>query len=176
MIANASPVTSVRIEEITSAFSPELLQSARQLLLEYGQFVASHPHAAQFCYGSLEKEAARLPFGYLEQGGGSAWALVNEKPVGFIAWRLAPGDLAKDSWEMKRLWVRPEGRGLGLGRRLTQEVLDRARAAERKAVYLDTIPAAMPDAVRLYRSMGFMPCSAYDGNPIEHIEYFVKAL
>jgi GNAT superfamily N-acetyltransferase len=126
--------------------------------------------------GTLETEAARLPLSFLEQGGGALVGLVNESPAGFVAWRLAPGQLAEDSWELKRLWVRPEGRGTGLGRALTQSVLDKAVIAGRKAVYLDTVPSAMEAAHRLYLAMGFVPCFAYGDNPIEAVEYLVKRL
>ncbi|HEY3629207.1 MAG TPA: GNAT family N-acetyltransferase, partial [Terracidiphilus sp.] len=76
----------------------------------------------------------------------------------------------------KRLWVRNQGRGLGLGRALTQAVLDRASAAGRTAVYLDTVPAAMAAAHRLYLDMGFQPCAAYNDNPVEGLAYLVKYL
>jgi ribosomal protein S18 acetylase RimI-like enzyme len=170
------PVPEVLLVELTHTAPPELLAQARELLLEYGQFVISQPAAAQFCFGALEKEVARLPLSFQEQGGGALVGLVNGKPAGFVAWRLVPGQLEEDSWELKRLWVRPEGRGTGLGRALTQAVLDRAVATGRKAVYLDTVPAAMTLALRLYLEMGFERCAPYGDNPIEHLEYLVKRL
>jgi GNAT superfamily N-acetyltransferase len=176
MAGNNAPVLEVQVLELTATAPAELLTQARELLLEYGRFVISQPAAALFCFGSLEKEAARLPLRFHEQGGGAMIGLVNEKPAGFVAWRLAPGKLAEDSWELKRLWVRPQGRGTGLGRALTQAVLTRAVAAGRKAVYLDTVPAAMAAAHRLYLAMGFVPCSPYGDNPIDEIEYLVKNL
>jgi GNAT superfamily N-acetyltransferase len=166
----------VRIEEITGDFPAEVLDRARELLLEYGQFVVSHPAAKQFCYGSLEKEAAALPESYVAQGGGSFWAMLDERPVGFVAWRHAPGELGRHAWEMKRLWVRPEGRGTGAGRALTEAVIDRAIAAGRTAVYLDTIPGLMETAMRLYLKMGFLPCEPYGDNPVERFTCLVKYL
>ena len=77
---------------------------------------------------------------------------------------------------MKRLWVRLEGRGTGLGRSLMQAVIDRAVAAGRKAVYLDTIPGAMGAAHRLYLEMGFNPCPPYGDNPMEAAVYLRKDL
>ena len=146
------------------------------MLLEYGQFVIGHPAAARFCLGTLGKEAARVPLSYREQGGGALVGLVDEVPAGFVAWRRAPGKLAEHSWELKRLWVRPAGRGTGLGRLLTQTVLDSAAAAGRTAVYLDTVPSAMPAAHNLYLDMGFTPCPPYGDNPIEELAYLVKHL
>jgi GNAT superfamily N-acetyltransferase len=167
---------SIRIEEITDRHPAASLEEARDLLLEYGRFIVAQPGVARFCFGTLEIEAARLPQGYLEQGGGCLVASVDGKPAGFVAWRAVPEDVARDAWELKRLWVRSVGRGMGLGRALTQAVLDRAVAARRSAVYLDTVPAAMAAAHRLYLDMGFVPCPAYNDNPVEELAYLVKRL
>jgi putative acetyltransferase len=166
----------VQLVELTAGSPAGLLTQARELLLEYGRFVISQPAAAQFCFGSLEKEAARLPLSFHEQGGGAMIGLVNDLPAGFVAWRSAPGSLAEDSWELKRLWVRPQGRGSGLGRVLTQAVLDRAVAPGRRAVYLDTAPSAMGAAHRLYLATGFVPCAPYGDNPMAELAYLVKYL
>jgi ribosomal protein S18 acetylase RimI-like enzyme len=77
---------------------------------------------------------------------------------------------------MKRLWVRPEARGLGLGRALTQNVIDRAVAYKQNTLYLDTAPTAMQNAYRLYREMGFVSCAPYNDNPVEELEYLVRFL
>lgn len=181
---------SFQTEEITANTPGKTVARARELLLEYGRFVSSQPGAVGFCYGSLEKEVARLPHSYIEQGGGCllAWMMdgqpMNREPAGFVAWREVAPAIApdarkhpyKDAWELKRLWVRPHGRGSGLGRMLTQSVLDRAVAAGRTAVYLDTVPAAMGNAHRLYLQMGFVPCAPYNDNPIEGIAFLVKRI
>lgn len=166
----------LEIIEITPGSPAALIEQGRGLLLEYGRFVVSQPAAERFCYGSLEKEAEHLPHSFIDYGGGCSIALLNSDPAGFVAWRAAPGALAAQSWELKRLWVRPTARGTRLGRSLTQQVLDRASAAGRKAVYLDTVPAAMPAAHRMYLEMGFAPCAAYNDNPIEELAYLVKYL
>ena len=164
------------IVDLTPASDAALIADARALLLDYGRFVISHPAAARFCFASLQEEAARLPHSYFDTGGGSLVALLADRPSGFVAWRPAPGVLAAHSWELKRLWVPGHARGSGLGRALTQAVLDRALAAGRRAVYLDTVPSAMPSAHRLYLDMGFIACSAYNDNPIPDLAYLVKTL
>lgn len=163
------------MDELAADSAVEMLAEARTLLLEYGQYILS-TSAAGFCYGSLEKEAERLPFYYTERGGGCLIARVDGAAAGFIAWRDISSGATPDAWELKRLWVRPEARGLSLGRTLTQSVLDRAAAAQRKAVYLDTVPAALPAAYQLYLDMGFHPCPRYNDNPVKEVEYFVKYL
>src|SRR5438045_9218081 len=103
------------IEELSADHPESLIAEARELLVEYGRFVIAQPGVARFCFGALEKEAAGLPQSYIEQGGGCLVAQVNGEPAGFVAWRVVPEPVARDAWELKRLWVRSEGRGLGLG-------------------------------------------------------------
>lgn len=168
--------SNIQVRELLPGAAAEVIAAARALLLDYGRFVQSEGSAAHFCFGSLEKEAATLPAGYAEQGGGCALAFVDAAPAGFVAWRQAPGALAATAWEMKRLWVPQKARGLGLGRLLTDFVLQRARAAGRTAVYLDTVPATMSAAVRLYRELGFQPCAPYAGTATPGVEYLVNVL
>jgi ribosomal protein S18 acetylase RimI-like enzyme len=165
-----------QLEELFATTCEETLAQARELLLEYGRFVIAQRGAARFCFGTLEKEAARLPISFHEQGGGCLIAHAHGEHAGFIAWRAVAATVAPDAWELKRLWVRPSARGLELGRALTQAVLDRAVNARRKAVYLDTAPASMGAAFRIYIEMGFVPCAPYNDNPVEGLSYLVKNL
>jgi ribosomal protein S18 acetylase RimI-like enzyme len=167
---------SIALQLVAANAPEETLAQARELLLEYGRFVVAQPGAARFCFGSLEKEAARLPFSYIEQNGGCLIAHVHGEPAGFVAWRALPASIELDAWELKRLWVRPNARGLSLGRALTQNVLDRAIAAGRRAIYLDTAPATMAAAHRLYLDMGFVPCPPYNDNPVEGLAWMRKPL
>ena len=164
------------LQEIAETAAEGSVAQARELLLEYGRFVVAQPGAARFCFGSLEQEAARLPHSYLEQGGGCLIAHARGEPAGFVAWRTVPESVAPDAWELKRLWVRPVARGMALGRALTQAVIDHAIAAGRKAIYLDTAPASMGAAHRLYLEMGFEPCAPYNDNPVEGLAWLRKLL
>jgi putative acetyltransferase len=167
---------SFHLEELAIDSPESALAGARELLLEYGRFVIAQPGAARFCFGTLEKEAAGLPRSFQEQGGGCLMARVDGLPAGFIAWRRVPEAVAANAWELKRLWVRPIARGLRMGKALTQAVLDRAVAAGRSAVFLDTAPASMGAAHRMYLEMGFLPCAAYNDNPVQGLAYLVKNL
>jgi putative acetyltransferase len=169
---------SIKIEEIRSTAASAMIAQARELLFEYGRFVVAQKGAARFCFGSLEREADRLPLSYIEQNGGCLLARVEDVPAGFVAWRRLPASqiVVPDAWELKRLWVRYIARGLGLGRALTQAVVDRARQAKCKAIYLDTAPSSMGAAHRLYLEMGFVPCAQYNDNPVEELAYLVKFL
>ncbi|HLY40370.1 MAG TPA: GNAT family N-acetyltransferase [Terracidiphilus sp.] len=176
MSGHSAESLTVHIEQLSSASPAPSLVAAKTLLLEYGRFVIAQPGTARFCYGSLENEAERLPVGYEDQGGGCLLAWIVDEPAGFVAWRALPPNVARNAWEMKRLWVRSAARGTGLGRLLAQAVLDRAIAANCTAIYLDTVPEAMAAAHRMYLDLGFVPCPAYNDNPIEGIVYLVKHL
>ncbi len=79
---------------------------------------------------------------------------------------VALRDLGAGLAEMKRLCVAPEARGHGLGIRLAEAIVARARAAGYRAMRLDTIPGEHDRAIALYRRMGFCEIAAYDETPI----------
>ncbi len=68
---------------------------------------------------------------------------------------------------MKRLYVRPEDRGRGLGGMLVKRLIAEARGAGYERMRLDTVESAMKDAVALYRRMGFREIAPYSSIPIE---------
>jgi putative acetyltransferase len=90
--------------------------------------------------------------------------------AGCVALR-AIGDPAERCAEMKRLWVRPQWRRTGLGRRLAEASIECARQKGYAAMRLDTL-ATMGPAVNLYRSLGFREIPAYYDNPLDDVVYF----
>lgn len=88
--------------------------------------------------------------------------------------------LASGKGEVKRLFVVPEARGLGVARLLMQAVTDAARAMGCTALYLDT-SATLVEAIALYRSMGFVDApfddaSVQDAEIARHLVILQKPL
>ncbi len=73
--------------------------------------------------------------------------------------------------EMKRLYVAPEGRGLGVGRALAEEIVQTARRIGFSEMRLDTLPS-LTAAIALYEDMGFVAIPAYYDTPIAGTLFF----
>jgi putative acetyltransferase len=97
-------------------------------------------------------------------------ALVDAEPAGVIALKpLTPQRSAfpgERACEMKRLWARPQFRGLQVGLQLSKRLIEEARTRGYTAMYLDTMPATMQAANRIYGELGFAPVERYTDNPV----------
>jgi DNA-binding MarR family transcriptional regulator/GNAT superfamily N-acetyltransferase len=97
-------------------------------------------------------------------------AHLHERPVGCGALKFHTPEPA----ELKRMWVAPEVRGLGLGRRLLQELETHAAEAGAAAVRLET-NRTLTEAIALYRRSGYREVTAFNDEPYAH-HWFEKLL
>lgn len=98
----------------------------------------------------------------LEARGRLLLARSHGEPVGVVA--LKPVD--RVTAEIKRMFVHPAARGLGVGRALLVSLLSAARAEGFRVAQLETLPF-MREARALYHSLGFRECIAFDGSEAE---------
>ena len=104
-------------------------------------------------------------------GGALLLAIFNEEPAGTIALRR----LDARAGEVKRLYLRPEFRGRGLGRRLLEAVMQRGLALGYEMLYADTLPV-MTEALSLYQRAGFERTEAYSKSPTSGAIYMKREL
>jgi DNA-binding MarR family transcriptional regulator/GNAT superfamily N-acetyltransferase len=146
------------------------IASVRVLMREYAASLG-----ADLGYQGFEKELAGLPGKYAPPSGALFLARVpsscGAEPAGCVALR----ELGSGDCEMKRLYVRPEYRGLGVGRALAERVVDEGRRLGYRRMRLDTLER-LSDAIALYRSLGFEPTEPYCENPLPGAMFWEKKL
>ena len=147
--------------EILPARFPAHLDEVRGIFREY-----SGTLGIDLCFQGFEEELAGLPGRYAEPEGCVLLAWDGGQVVGCGAIRLSEPGVA----EMKRLYVRPAGRGMGLGRMLADRLCDYARGQGYASIRLDTL-RSMTAANALYESMGFREIPAYVFNPNVGVRY-----
>jgi ribosomal protein S18 acetylase RimI-like enzyme len=124
-------------------------------------------------YQDFAGELAALPGKYSPPDGELLLArAIHGEPLGCVGLRpIGP----EGCCEMKRLYVAPGARGLGLGRALIDAVIGAARRIGYREMRLDTLPT-MTAAIALYRKAGFAPIDPYYDTPIASTYFFAKPL
>lgn len=145
------------IWELVEAGSSQQIAAVRALFLEYANSLNF-----SLCFQSFEKELAELPGEYAPPDGRLLLAAHGPELAGCVALHK----LEEEICEMKRLYVRPQFRGQGLGRVLAERIVADAREIGYKRLRLDTVEPVMRGAVALYRKLGFREIAPYRENPI----------
>ncbi|MFM0042365.1 GNAT family N-acetyltransferase [Paraburkholderia sediminicola] len=142
--------------EICPARFPEQLDVVRAIFREYADSLG-----IDLGFQNFESELAELPGKFAAPRGRVLLALNNGNVIGCVAMR----PLDELTCEMKRLYIRPSGRGQQVGRQLATLICQIAREAGYPRIRLDTLPD-MHAAQQLYVSLGFEPIPAYVFNPV----------
>jgi putative acetyltransferase len=142
--------------QIVHAASQEQIGSVRELFIEY-----AHSLNVDLCFENLDKEVNELPGVYALPHGSLLLAADGTRIAGCVALKKVDDRLC----EMKRLYVRAEFRGKGIGKKLAMHIADEARKIGYGRLRLDTLPS-MKEAIALYRSIGFEEIPAYRDIPV----------
>lgn len=151
---------------IVQAENAEDVAAARDLFVAYADALG-----VSLCFQGFERELAGMPGAYGPPSGRLLLARWSAEPAGCVALRALGGATC----EMKRLYVRPALRGRGIGRALASAILDQARQLGYHTMRLDTLPT-MPEAIALYRWLGFVEIPPYYDNPIPGALFFERRL
>jgi putative acetyltransferase len=143
--------------DFRQAESPDQIAQARELFLEYAQSLGF-----SLCFQNFDKELASLPGDYAPPEGRLLVAEFERKVAGCVALHKLEDSIC----EMKRLYLRPQFRGKGLGRALADRIIVEARQIGYQRMRLDTVEPVMKDAVAMYRRIGFREIAPYRSNPI----------
>lgn len=142
--------------QLDRAVAPGDVALVRTLMLEYADSLG-----VDLGYQGFDEELRDLPGPYAPPGGVLYLARWGAEAIGCVGVRPAGERVA----ELKRLFVRAAGRGLGAGRALTVAAIAFARDAGYDRMRLDTLPQ-MEQAQALYRSLGFREIDAYRFSPV----------
>lgn len=138
------------------------IEKIRTLFLEYADALN-----VDLDFQSFTEELDNLPAEYSLPRGRLYIATCGGEAAGCIA--IRPIDSAR--CEMKRLYVRPRFRRMGLGEKLARKVILDAVSLNYRQMYLDTL-SSLKSAVSLYKKLGFYETSPYYDNPLEGVLYF----
>lgn len=144
----------------------EYIPQVRELIVEYTSQLNR-----DLSFQHLDEELRNPAEKYTPPQGEVLIALEGDAAVGMVAYHRH-SDMR---CEMKRLYVKPDARGLHLGDALVDSIIARAKTAGYKEMVLDTL-LHMHAAISLYRKHGFEECEPYYNNPMDDVIYMIKKL
>jgi putative acetyltransferase len=137
------------------------LEIVRTFLVEYVDSLGF-----DLVFQNFEEELRNLPGEYAAPEGCLLLAKYQGQPAGCVALRK----LSDGICEGKRLYVRPQFRGLKIGRKLMESIITEARRIGYSSIRGDTVPS-MQIAQALYASLGFKEIEPYCRNPVEGAKF-----
>src|SRR5262245_47276847 len=159
----------VKDEKLTIAAASAVdLDVVRALFSEYARSLAFSLE-----YQGWEEELRALPGKYAPPRGLILLARTGGEAAGCVALRALEEEGA---CEMKRLYVRPGCRGLGVGAALVERLIDEAKGLGYRVLRLDTVAEQMQSATAMYRALGFREIAPYYESAIAGTVYFELSL
>ena len=147
--------------KIIEANTHDLIVQAKNLFKEYAESLDF-----DLCFQNFNAELENFPDQYSTPTGNLLLALDINEVIGCVGIRY----FEKCICEMKRLYVKPKGRGKKAGKELAVSAINSAKALGYEYMRLDTI-SSMENANKLYRSLGFIEIEPYRKNPIDGAIY-----
>jgi ribosomal protein S18 acetylase RimI-like enzyme len=147
---------------VLEAKSKVSIRDAESLFLEYASSLTF-----DLSFQHFEEEMRTFPLQYSSPTGCLLLAYEGEKAVGCVGLRK----LDERVCEMKRLYVRPEFQGHGIGRALALRIIEEGRRLGYACMRLDTVPS-MHAAIAMYRKLGFKQIPQYRDNPVPGALFF----
>ena len=148
------------------ANNKELLAEVKKLFLEYAESLP-----IELDFQDFEDELSKLPGKYVPPTGAIILAIVDNTAVGIVALRKIEDDIC----EMKRLFVKKNYQGLGIGQKLAEKIIAEAKNRGYNYIRLDTL-SSLKKALNLYKYLGFYEIDAYIYNPMDNAIYMEKEL
>ncbi len=146
------------------------LEQVRQFFRNYAGWLG-----VDLGFQNFDEEMANLPGRYAAPEGRLFYATVDENGEKRGAGCAGIRPYSEGVCELKRLYVDPAFRGLGVGRDLALAAIRAARKIGYRKIMLDTLPA-MRIAVKLYRDLGFTAAPAYYHTPVEGTQFLALDL
>lgn len=141
-------------------------ETGRVLVSEYANGLGIN-----LAFQGFEAELQQLNKQYSKPGGGLLLVYLDGVPAGTAGVRRQDSHAA----ELKRMFIRPAYRGIGLGAALLEQCLVLAQQLGYTAIRLDTLDTMAP-AIALYKRYGFYTIPAYCFNPLDGAVYMEKLL
>ena len=153
------------IMNIVQAKTPHEIDEVRRLFREYETYLN-----VDLCFQHFESELADLPGKYAPPVGTLLLAKERQRAIGCGALRsLSP--IQDRTCEMKRLYVCPEVRGLSIGKKIAERLIQEGVRLGYSTMVLDTLNR-LEAAIQLYESLGFVRMEPYYDNPLPDVVYW----
>lgn len=152
----------IKITKLTKAD----IEKTKELIREYLKWID-----LDLTFQNIDEELDNFPEKYEEPAGAFYIAKDGINVIGCIGLRKIRAKIC----EMKRLYVKDEYKGLGLGKMLIRTIIEEAKKKGYEKMRLDTLPK-MQTAQKLYQEFGFVEVTKYTVNPVDGAVFMEKLL